>query len=178
MAASTLVPQARSNSLRPHILSLVNTTTPDHDPTSNASLSLNASNLEISCFDHVPSFLPVNMANYFAAVQQILLREDALVPRPFYLGPSLEMRWEWKGGAIGDDRRCIIVLYNKLPLLTDKFPIILIAQVAAMIADRCITAATSYAGGWASPGVGRGVVALVNARSNGVESDDRVSTER
>ena len=172
------VPQAGSNSLRPQPLSLANTNTSNNNPTLNASLSIDASNLEISCFDHVPTFLPVNMANYFAAVQQILLREDALVPRPFYLGPSLDVRWEWTGGAIDDDRRCIIVLYNKLPLLTDMFPIILIAQVAAMIADKCITAASSYAGGWASPGVGRGVIAVVNARSNGVESDDRVSTER
>ena len=118
------------------------------------------------------------MANYFAAVQQILLREDALVPRHFYLGPSLEMRWEWTGGASGDDHRCTIMLFNKQPLLTDIFPLVLIAQVGAMIADRCITAASSYAGGWASPGVGRGVVAVVNARSNVGWHDGRVSTER
>ena len=121
------------------------------------------------------------MANYFAAVQQILIREDALHPRPFYLGPSLDVRWEWKGGDRGDDHRCIIVLYNKQPLLTDMFPLMLIAQVAAMIAERCITAGASYAGGWASPGVGRGIVAVVNARSNtrsnGVQRDGRVSTE-
>ena len=100
------------------------------------------------------------------------------MPRPFYLGPSSELRWKWTGGARRDDHRCVIVLFNKRPLLTDMFPIVLIAQVGAMIADRCITAATSYAGGWASPGVGRGVVAVVNARSEGIWSDGRVSTER
>ena len=47
-----------------------------------------------------------------------------------------------------------------------------------MIADVCITAARSYSGGWASPGPGRGVVALINARRNKVEMNDLISMER
>ena len=175
VTAYNLISEDGINSSQTHLLPSINTTIPDHSIPSNASLV--ASNLDITCFDNVPDFLPVTMANYFAAVQQILIREDALVPRPFYLGPSPEVRWEWTGGATGDDHQCIIVLFNTRPLLTDPFPIMLIAQVAAMIADDCITARKNYAGGMASPGVGRGIVAVMNSRRSGGRTDG-VYTER
>lgn len=170
VTAYALVPQVGSSSPWPRALLHINTTTItlNDKPVSNASSASSASNFNIYCFDDVPGFLPVTMANYFAAVQQILIREDAMVPRQFWLGPSLEMRWEWTGGTRGDDDQVNIVLFSKAPILTDAFPLMLVAQVAAMIADACITAMRSYAGGWASPGVGRGTVAVVNPKSNGI----------
>ena len=172
--AYTLVPQAQPKSL----LSTVNTTISDIRLNNASSLSLTESNYGLSCFDELEDFLPINMANYFAAVQQILPRDDALVPRPFYLGPSLESRWQWTGGESWDDHRCNIVLFSKKPLLTDAFPLMLIAQVAARVADKCITAERSYAGGWGSPGIGRGIVAVVNAENMAGRGDGRLSTER
>ena len=171
--AYTLVPQPQ-----PHSLSTINATSSNIRINNATSLSLTVSNNDISCFDEVPGFLPINMPNYFAAVQQILLRDDALVSRPFYLGPSLESRWQWAGGATGDDHRCIVVLFNKKPLLTDAFPLIRIAQVAARIAEKCITVGRGYSGGWGSPGNGRGIVAVINAKSNTGRGEGGVSTER
>ena len=174
MTTYTLIPQAQSNSLPLNMLSQINTT--KSNIKTNAS-SLEASDIVVSCLDQVPGFLPVIMANYYAAVQQILLLEDALESRQYYLGPSREMRWEWAGGTIRDDHRCTIVLFNKEPLLTDAFPLVLIAHVGAMIADKCITRVRSYSGGWASAGTGRGIVAVMNSMSRRSPGES-VSTER
>ena len=170
----TLIPQAQSNSLPLDLLSQINTT---RSTVQNNASSLDASDIVISCLDQVPGFLPVIMANYYAAVQQILILEDALESRQYYLGPSREMRWEWAGGTTRDDHRCTIVLFNKEPLLTDAFPLVLIAHVGAMIADRCITRVRGYSGGWASAGTGRGIVAVMNSKSRRIPGGG-VFTER
>ena len=172
IAFYAIIPQTQPRSVWADILSINGANAPVINSTSKMSL-LNASSPEVSCFDNIPGFKPVNMANYFAAVQQILVREDAFVQRQFYLGPTHGVRWEWRGGARGDAHECVVVLFNKDPLLTDAFPIMLIAHVAALIADVCITERRSYAGGWASPGNNRGLVAVVNARSNGIQSNYR-----
>lgn len=131
----------------------------------NASF-LNASDPTIVCFDKIRGVRSINMANYFEAVQQILIRDDAIVPRQFNLGPSLDRQFNWLGGPTGDEHETVIVLSYTQPLLTALFPIILVAHVAALIANECITEAKGYAGGWASLGPTRGSVGVGNVRSN------------
>lgn len=115
--------------------------------------------IRLSCFD-AQDFNPTSKANYFDAVQKILRRGDALVSRPYYLGPSPRLRWQWFGGPKGDERACRIVLGSQSPRLTDEFPLILVAHVAALIADRCVTEENGYAGGWASAGPRMGLVVV------------------
>lgn len=52
------------------------------------------------------------------------------------------------------------MLGSQLPLFRDSFPIISVAHVAALIADRCITEENGYAGGWARAGPRRGLVVV------------------
>lgn len=56
------------------------------------------------------------------------------------------------------------MLANSLLLLTDTYPIILVAHVAALIACRCITETENYVGGWASAGLKRGLVVVGNSK--------------
>ena len=167
-AANALVPQSGSGLWADMLLSSSNS---NNNITSNqsvyvkpnnASSLLKNSDIKVTCFDDVPDLKPINMANYFEAVQQILIRDDALVPRQFYLGPSPNDKWKWVGGRDSDDEQCLVVLANELPLLTDLFPIILVAHVAAQIAESCITAGKGYKGGYAHPGPHRGVVVVGN----------------
>ena len=58
--------------------------------------------------------------------------------------------------------KCTITFANLVPLLTDKFPIVLVAHIAALITDKCVTEEEDFMGGWASAGSGRGVVAVSN----------------
>ncbi|CAD6592205.1 MAG: hypothetical protein ASARMPREDX12_005884 [Alectoria sarmentosa] len=127
---------------------------------------LNASNPTIVCFDTIRGVKSINMANYFEAVQQVLIRDDAIVPRQFNLGPTRDRQFNWLGGPTGDKHEAVIVLSYTEPLLTALFPIILVAHVAALIANECITEAKGYAGGWASLGPTRGSVGVGNVRSN------------
>ena len=159
------VPQAQPSALRADMLSSSDRTTLNdsstlHISTNASSSSLILPEIGVSCFD-ARDFRPTSKINYFAAVQEILTRQDVLVPRLFYLGPDPRLRWEWLGGTMrGDERECGIVLANQLPLTTDAFPLVLVAHVAALIADRCVTEENGYAGGWASPGPDRGVVTV------------------
>ncbi len=139
------------------------TSNPVIDVKLNASSFLNVSETVVSCFINSQEYKATHMANYFVAVQQILTRDDALTPRQFYLGPSPDLRWKWTGD-LGDGYSCTIVLANKKPLLTDPFPIVLVAHVAALIAQGCITEEKGYAGGWASAGPERGVVLVGKVR--------------
>ena len=135
---------------------------PMPDLETNASSQLGASGIKVSCFENIPGINPTTTFNYYQAVQKILIRDDALVPRNFYLGPSPEQRWRWSGGLVRGGFECTIALGNQQPLLTDLFPVILVAHVAALIAKECITEVKGFVGGWASPGPGRGVVAVGN----------------
>ena len=129
-------------------LSLININTP-----SNLSIP----QITVSCFD--PSdFQPTSKAYYLEAVQKILIREDAFLPRIFFLSPI--QRFLWEGGPWGDPKECGIVIGNQRPMFTDYFPFILIAHVAALIAEQCINEENGYAGGWASPGYRKGIVVV------------------
>ena len=161
-----IVPQAQSGASSAVTISNDDTSTLSQDTTLNAMLNassyFNSSGNDVGCWGKDTNFPTTNLANYFQAVQQILIRNDVLIPRQFYLGPAPEQRWRWRGASTGDQHQCLIVLANKLPLLTEPFPIILVAHVAAVIADRCITEAEGFAGGWASLGLRRGLVVVGN----------------
>lgn len=168
--AHAILQPSQSNALWADMLSNSDPSTSSNDPLLNINLNasslVDASNIAINCFDDTQDFLPTNMANYYEALQQILIRHDVLVSRRFYLGPTPEARWKWSGGAIGDERPCSIVLANKKPLLTDAFPIILVAHVAALVAQECITEAKGFLGGLASD-PNKGVVLVGNVKSPG-----------
>ena len=128
----------------------------------NASSLLNVSAIKIDCFNVGREFRPTSLFSFYEAVQQILLRNDAMVPRQFFLGPKSEDQWKWAAGSGEYVHKCTITFANLRPLLTDKFPIILVAHIAALITDKCVTEEEKFMGGWASAGPGRGVVAVSN----------------
>ena len=89
------------------------------------------------------------MANYYEAVQKILVRRDAMVPNPY---PPFAQTI-WNGGAAGTEDVCFIVLINRKSRVTDPFPIITVAHVAAVIARMCVTQEYGFLGGFASLGL-------------------------
>ena len=110
---------------------------------SNALPALNASNnqIVIQCFpDHSPLEMVV-MDDYYGAVDQILVREDAMTPREWVLGPAHTQHIGWKEGP------CRIVLMAGTTIRTPRFPIILAAHVAALVAKACVTEAHGFRGG-------------------------------
>lgn len=114
------------------------------------------------------------MADYYEAVQQILIRDDAIVPRRFELGPSGEKQFKWRGG------QCVIGFFDNQPLLTDAIPIVLVAHVAALIANDCINEAKGYGGGYAHIGPNLGFVAVTQFMPPDInfESDMKSSLAR
>lgn len=120
----------------------------------NASSLLNASEFFIECLTGPPTRQPIPMADYYEAVQQILTRDDALVPRRFDLGPTFDKQFRWRGG------QSVILFFDHRPLLTDAIPIIVVAHVAALISNDCITGARGYNGGLAQISPSNGFVAV------------------
>lgn len=133
----------------------------------DASLLLNASDFAITCFIASPHLRSIPKIDYYEAVEKILIRDDALVPKRFELGPGGRGRrnFLWRGGD------CDIDFFNPEPLRTDAFPIILIAHVAALIADECLTEAKGYLGGHSNMGPTRGVVSVINPNPLYILSD-------
>lgn len=118
----------------------------------NASSPLNASEYAIRCHT---SPVPVAMADYYEAVQKILIRDDAMVPLNFEIGPAPDTSFRWLGGQAS------IAFFSLQPLVTDEMPIILVAHVAALIADECISGEGGHAaGGYAHIGSHRGIVGV------------------
>ena len=122
----------------------------------NASSVLNASEFFIECSIESPTRRPIPIADYYEVVQQILIRDDALVPRRFNLGPSYDKQLHWRAG------QCVIFFFDHRPMLTDAIPIIVVAHVAALIANDCITGARGYKGGTAQVGLNSGFVAVTH----------------
>lgn len=114
---------------------------PDNFPTLNASTFL----LEVRCFPSTASSLypRVVVDDYYEAVDQILTRHDAMIPRQWILGPEPWQTVVWESG------RCRIGLSASTLIRTPEFPIILAAHMAALVAKECVTEATSYVGGTA-----------------------------
>ena len=113
---------------------------------SNTFPALNASNnqIEIQCFSYHSPLERVVMNDYHGAVDQILVREDAMTPREWVLGPAHTQHVEWTEGT------CRIVLMAGTTIRTPPFPVILAAHAAALIAKECITEAHGYWGGKAT----------------------------
>ena len=164
--ALAILPPAQTEASMFSILSTDNPVTPNESLLSNvkfnASSFLNVSAIKIDCFNKGRDFSPTSLFSYYEAVQQILLMNDAMVPRQFFLGPKAEDQWKWSAGSGEYVHKCTITFANLQPLLTDKFPIVLVAHVAALITDKCVTEEERFMGGWASAGPGRGVVAVSN----------------
>ncbi|KAF6218140.1 hypothetical protein HO133_006099 [Letharia lupina] len=132
----------------------------------NPSALLNVSALTITCLTEPPPRQPITLAAYYEAVQKILIRDDAFFPRRFELGPGGK-NLRWQGG------QCVIAFFNNQPLKTDAIPIILVAHVAALIANECITEAKGYLGGVAQIGPSRGTVGVFHTVPSGSEADER-----
>ena len=113
---------------------------------SNDFPAFNASNnrIDIRCF---PSHSPLEMVvmdDYYGAVDQILVQEDAMTPREWVLGPTHTQHIEWREGS------CRIVLMAGTTIRTRPFPVILVAHVAALVAKGCVTEAYGFRGGIAT----------------------------
>ena len=134
----------------------------------DASPLLISSGLTITCLATSRAYRPVLMTDYYQAVQQILIRDDALLPQHFRLGPEGSRRQDyyWRGGQTA------IAFFNGQPLRTDAFPIILVAHIAALIADACVTEAQGYLGGYARIGPNRGTVGVGNVNIPGTRTDE------
>lgn len=134
----------------------------------DASPQLYTSGLAITCLAKTRGYRPILMDDYYQAVQQILIRDDALLPQHFRLGPegSVRQDYYWQGG------QAAIALFSGQPLRTDAFPIIVVAHVAALIADKCVTEAEGYLGGYARVGPNRGSVGVGNVNMD-ARTDER-----
>ena len=109
-------------------------------PALNASYHLG----EIKCFTSTSLSKRVVLDDYYRTVDQILLREDAMIPRQWVLGPSRARSVIWEKNG------CSVILTAEKSIRTQQpFPIILVAHVAASIAKKCITEVFSYRGGQA-----------------------------
>ena len=135
----------------------------------DASPLLNASGLAVTCLAKTRAYRPILVTDYYQAVQQILIRDDALLPQHFRLGPegSVRQDYYWQGG------QAAIAFFSSQPLRTDAFPIIVVAHVAALIADNCVTEAQGHLGGYARIGPNRGTVGVGNVNIPDARTDDR-----
>ena len=135
----------------------------------DASPLLNTSGFKITCLAKTRDYRPILISDYYQAVQQILIRDDALLPQHFRLGPegSVRQDYYWQGG------QAAIAFFNRQPLRTDAFPIIAVAHVAALIADNCVTEAQGYLGGYARVGPNRGTVGVGNVNIPDARTDER-----
>ena len=135
----------------------------------DASPLLNTSGFAITCLPKTRTYRPILMTDYYQAVQQILIRDDALLPQHFRLGPegSVRQDYYWQGG------QAAIAFFSSQPLRTDAFPIIAVAHVAALIAHKCITEAEGELGGYARVGPNRGTVGVGNVNIPDVRTDER-----
>lgn len=104
--------------------------------------ALNSSNSPIRCY--APPLPPdmVVINDYYRAVDKILVREDAMIPREWYPGPMPSQRVTWTTGT------CRIELWAEKYTRTPPFPVIYIAHAAAVIARECLTEAHGYRGGF------------------------------
>lgn len=109
----------------------------------NTFPALNASTdvAEIECFPPRDRFGSVVMDDYYGAVDQILVRADAMIPQEWILGPTPAQSYISRTG------RCKISLWASTNLRTPPFPVIYVAHVAAVIAQHCVTEAHGYRGG-------------------------------
>ena len=135
----------------------------------DASPLRNISGFAITCLPKTRGYRPIPIDDYYQAVQQILIRDDALLPQHFRLGPegSVRQDYYWQGG------QAAIAFFSSQPLRTDAFPIISVAHVAALIADKCVTEAQDYLGGYARVGPNRGTVGVGNVDIPDVKTDER-----
>ena len=108
---------------------------------------LNASDdlLDITCRASVPSahYARIAVTDYYAAVDQILTRDDAMVPKQWVLGRDPSHQLSWTSGT------CLLLLCARAQTMTQSIPIVLAAHMAALVVRRCVTEATGYRGGWA-----------------------------
>ena len=130
---------------------------------------LNGSELKMTCLATTRGYRPILLTDYYQAVQQILIRDDALLPQHFRLGPEGSERqdYHWQGG------QAAIAFFSGQPLRTDALPIILVAHVAALIADTCVTEARGYLGGYARIGPKKGTVGVGNVNIPDARTDER-----
>ena len=116
--------------------------------TSGANNNLSSPNdvsfYPIRCFE-LPPAPPrperVALVDYYEAVQKTLVRVDSMIALPRTFGPIANPDYTWTGGT------CQILLWAPETIVTDPFPIILVAHVAALIADKCLHEDTDHLGG-------------------------------
>ena len=75
---------------------------------------------------------------------------------PHHIVPSLDNKYVWRSGT------CTIALISPRLLTTPAFPIILVAHVAALIVNECVTETSGYRGGFYNLGGNSGGVFVAN----------------
>ena len=114
------------------------------DPNTFPALNASSNQIELKCFPYHSPLVRVVMSDYYGAVNQILVREDATIPRRWILGPTYPQHVEWREGT------CRIILMARRTILTPPFPIIWAAHAAALIVKECITEGHRYWAGKAT----------------------------
>lgn len=114
-------------------------------PNDFSSLNASAALLEITCRSSVPSthYARILVGDYYEAVDQILTRVDAMIPKQWVLGRDVSHQLTWRSGT------CSVLFCARTLTITQSFPIILAAHMAALVVKQCVTEATGYRGGWA-----------------------------
>lgn len=113
-------------------------------PDFNISTSLDAYYLKITCLTQPkpparPTFNRVNIEDYYRAVDKVLVLDNAMTDRVWNLGPNRKAIWDYGGAVLG--------LQVPYPTASEKFPPIVVAHAAALIARKCVTSVQGYLGG-------------------------------
>ncbi|KAM0806136.1 hypothetical protein BDR22DRAFT_5153 [Usnea florida] len=123
------------------------------DPNTFLALNASSNQIELKCHPYHSPLARIVMDDYYGAVNQILVREDATIPRQWVLGPIYPQHVEWREGT------CRIILMARTTILTPPFPVIWAAHAAALVVKECITEARGYWAGKATlTDVGNAVV--------------------
>lgn len=110
----------------------------------NSSTTLDAYSLQIICLTQPkpparPIFNRVNIEDYYRAVDKVLVLDNAMSDRTWNLGPNAKAIWDFGGAVVG--------LKVPYPTTSEKFPPIVVAHAAALIARKCVTSYQGYLGG-------------------------------
>ncbi len=124
----------------------------------NITASLDAYALRIACFKQPrPMIYGRVMTNeYYQAVDKILALDNAMTFKQWNLGSGRTTGW-----SAG---KCVVGVRVPWPPVAEKFPPVMIAHAAAMIAKTCVNAANGYLGGWTQFGAGGQFAVNVGSR--------------
>ena len=113
-------------------------------PRVNTTTPLYASKPDVQCWPtnvpgHPVSLRPVVVSDYFQAVHKRMVQDDAMIPRLWDLGRDGIIQY------VENEAR--VALKVPWPPSQQAFQPIIIAHMAALIADKCLREETGYFGG-------------------------------